>query len=105
MMATIFGLFPPGGFNSLFGADEVDAAMARFYRDDQLGNAAVILGGDVARQGDDNSAVCKRRGARRTRSARCASRYHAGRAAVRAGKQSTTRMRSSWTRRAATALG
>lgn len=62
VMATILGLFPPGGFNSLFGADEVDAAMKRFYRDDQLGNAAVILGGDVARQGDDSSAVCKRRG-------------------------------------------
>ncbi|HRB09632.1 MAG TPA: hypothetical protein PLH47_05610, partial [Ottowia sp.] len=56
VMATILGLFPPDGFNSLFGADEVDAAMKRFYRDDQLGNAAVILGGDVARQGDDSSA-------------------------------------------------
>ena len=63
VMATILGLFPPGGFNSLFGADEIDAAMKRFYRDDQLGNAAVILGGDVARQGDDSSAVCKRRAA------------------------------------------
>lgn len=62
VMATILGLFPPGGFNSLLGADEVDAAMARVMRDDQLGNAPVILGGDVARQGDDSSAIVKRRG-------------------------------------------
>lgn len=62
VMATILGLFPPGGFNALLGADEVDAAMMRWYKDDQLGNAPVILGGDVARQGDDSSAVIKRRG-------------------------------------------
>ena len=62
VMATILGLFPPGGFNTLLGSDDVDAAMKRFYSDDQLGNAPVILGGDVARQGDDSSAIIKRRG-------------------------------------------
>jgi phage terminase large subunit len=62
VMATILGLFPPGGFNTLLGAADVDAAMARFYRDDELGDAPIILGGDVARQGDDSSAIARRRG-------------------------------------------
>lgn len=62
VMATILGLFPPTGFNSLLGIDEVEAAMARAYKHDQIQSAAVILGGDVARQGDDASAVIKRQG-------------------------------------------
>jgi len=62
VMATIMGLFPPTGFNSLFSLEDVEAAMARTYKADQIQNAAVILGGDVARQGDDASAVIKRQG-------------------------------------------
>jgi hypothetical protein len=62
VMATILGLFPPTGFNALLGIEEVEAAMARTYKQDQIENAAVILGGDVARQGDDASAVIKRQG-------------------------------------------
>lgn len=63
VMATILGLFPPGGFNTLLGADDVDRAMARVYREDELGrDSPVILGGDVARQGDDSSVVARRRG-------------------------------------------
>lgn len=62
VMATILGLFPPAGFNTLLGADDVDAAMKREYRIEQLGMAPVILGGDVARQGDDSSVVIKRHG-------------------------------------------
>ena len=62
VMATILGLFPPGGFNALLGLDDVEAAMARVYKADQLGDAPVILGGDVARQGDDSSAICRRVG-------------------------------------------
>lgn len=62
VMATILGLFPPGGFNALLGLDDVEAAMARIYKADQLGDAPVILGGDVARQGDDSSAICRRVG-------------------------------------------
>ena len=62
VMATILGLFPPTGFNALLGIEEVEAAMARHYKADQIENAAVILGGDVARQGDDASAVIKRQG-------------------------------------------
>lgn len=62
VMATILGLFPPTGFNALLGPDDVDAAVARCYRLDEIMNAPVVLGGDVARQGDDSSAIAKRQG-------------------------------------------
>lgn len=62
VMATILGMFPPTGFNALLGIDDVEAAMARNYKIDQIEGSAVILGGDVARQGDDASAVIKRQG-------------------------------------------
>lgn len=62
VMATILGLFPPTGFNSLLGADEVDAAMARTYKANELQDAPVVLGGDVARQGDDASVIIRRQG-------------------------------------------
>jgi len=62
VMATILGLFPPTGFNALLGPDDVDAAIARTYRPDEIMNEPVVLGGDVARQGDDSSAIAKRQG-------------------------------------------
>jgi phage terminase large subunit len=62
VMATILGLFPPTGFNALLGPDDVDAAMARHVGLDQISHAPVILGGDVARQGDDESCVARRQG-------------------------------------------
>lgn len=62
VMATILGLFPPTGFNSLLGPDEVDEAMNRHYTVAQYGGAPVVLGGDVARQGDDSSAIARRQG-------------------------------------------
>lgn len=62
VMATILGQFPPTGFNSLLGPDEVDAAMARSYKQGEIANAPVVLGGDVARQGDDSSATARRQG-------------------------------------------
>jgi phage terminase large subunit len=62
VMATILGKFPATGFNALLGADEVDAAMARSYREDEITAAPVIIGGDVARQGDDSSVIAKRQG-------------------------------------------
>jgi len=62
VMATILGLFPPTGFNALLGPDDIDAAVARHYRLDQIANAPVVLGGDVARQGDDSSAIARRQG-------------------------------------------
>lgn len=62
VMATILGLFPPTGFNALLGPDEVDAAMSRNYSIDHIRHAPVILGGDVARQGDDESVIARRHG-------------------------------------------
>lgn len=62
VMATILGLFPPTGFNALLGPDDVDAAIARHYRQEQIENAPIVLGGDVARQGDDSSAIARRQG-------------------------------------------
>lgn len=62
VMATILGLFPPTGFNALLGPDDVDAAIARHYRQEQIENAPIVLGCDVARQGDDSSAIARRHG-------------------------------------------
>lgn len=62
VMATILGLFPPTGFNALLGPDDVDASVARNYRQEDIAHAPVVLGCDVARQGDDASAVARRRG-------------------------------------------
>lgn len=62
VMATILGLFPPSGFNTLLGIEEVTAAMKRFYRPDVYNFAAKILGVDVARFGDDRSIVAPRQG-------------------------------------------
>jgi len=62
VMATILGLFPPTGFNALLGPDDIDRAVARNYRPEELENAPVVLGGDVARQGDDESAIATRQG-------------------------------------------
>lgn len=62
VMATILGLFPRTGFNAMIGPDDVDAAMQRHYRPDQYEGAPVVLGGDVARQGDDQSVIARRQG-------------------------------------------
>lgn len=62
VMSTILGLFPPTGFNSLLGPDDIDASVARSYRDNDIANAPVVLGCDVARQGDDESAIARRQG-------------------------------------------
>jgi phage terminase large subunit len=62
VMATILGLFPPTGFNALLGPDDIDAANARHYTADEYGSAPIVLGGDVARQGDDSSAIARRQG-------------------------------------------
>lgn len=56
------GIFPSSSSNAIIGPDEVDAAMAREYKDGEFDFAAVILGVDVARQGDDSSIVVKRQG-------------------------------------------
>lgn len=62
VMATILGLFPPGGFNNLLTLDDVESAMRRSYKLDQYRHAPKIIGVDVARDGDDQSAIFKRQG-------------------------------------------
>jgi hypothetical protein len=62
VMATILGLFPPTGFNALIGLEQIEAAMRRHYTPEHYRHAAVILGGDVARQGDDKSVLARRQG-------------------------------------------
>ena len=62
VMATILGLFPPAGFRSLLGIEDVNAAMERHYRPDDYDFAAKILGVDVAREGDDSSVIFPRQG-------------------------------------------
>lgn len=62
VMATILGLFPPAGFRSLLGIEDVKAAMERHYRENQYSAAAKILGVDVAREGDDSSVIFPRQG-------------------------------------------
>lgn len=62
VMATILGLFPPTGFNSLLGPDDIDASVARNYQERDIANAPIVIGCDVARQGDDASAVARRQG-------------------------------------------
>jgi hypothetical protein len=62
VMATILGLFPPAGFNNLVSIDDMEQAMARFYKEEQYLHAPLILGVDVARQGDDSSVIAPRQG-------------------------------------------
>lgn len=62
VMATILGMFPPGGFNTLLGIEDVEAAMRRHYREADYSFAAKILGGDVARFGNDSTVLAKRQG-------------------------------------------
>lgn len=62
VMATILGLFPPTGFNALIGIEDLEAAMQRTYKPEEYRHAPIILGGDVARQGDDSSVIARRQG-------------------------------------------
>jgi phage terminase large subunit len=62
VLVNIFGQFPPSSINALIGAEEVEAAMKRYYRDYEIGNAPRVLGVDVARYGDDSSVIFKRQG-------------------------------------------
>lgn len=62
VLVRIFGQFPPADFNALIGPDEVRAAMNRYYRKDEIGQAPLIFGVDVAAYGDDASVIFPRRG-------------------------------------------
>lgn len=62
VMATILGLFPTTGFNSLLSHADVMAAMNRHVKESDYSFAAKILGVDVAREGDDKSVIFPRQG-------------------------------------------
>jgi hypothetical protein len=62
VLVNVFGQFPPASLNALIGPDEVEAAMKRYYRAHEIGNASKVLGVDVARFGDDASVICRRQG-------------------------------------------
>jgi phage terminase large subunit len=62
VMATILGLFPPGGFNTLLSVEQVEAAMNRHYREDQYSFTQKRLGIDVAREGNDRTVIFPRQG-------------------------------------------
>lgn len=62
VMATILGLFPPGGMNSLLSYEEVQEAMRRQPKDNAWRALARILGVDVARFGLDSSVMAGRQG-------------------------------------------
>ena len=59
---NVFGEFPPASLNALIGIDEVEAAMNRMYRADELRADPRIIGVDVARFGDDASVIARRQG-------------------------------------------
>ena len=62
VLVNVFGKFPPSSFNSLIGPDEANAAMKRMYRPYEIGQAAIILGVDVARYGNAKSVIRPRKG-------------------------------------------
>jgi phage terminase large subunit len=62
VMATILGKFPPGGLNTLFGSDEVEAAQGRHIREEMYINIQKRLGVDVALYGDDRTILIPRQG-------------------------------------------
>lgn len=62
VLVNVFGRFPPASINSLIGPDDVQQSMKRHYRVEQYGSDAMILGVDVAREGDDRSVIWPRQG-------------------------------------------
>jgi phage terminase large subunit len=62
VLVNVFGRFPPSSLNSLLGPDEVRDAMNRKVSEGAYQHAARIIGVDVARQGDDRTAIAFRQG-------------------------------------------
>jgi phage terminase large subunit len=61
-LVNVFGQFPSHSFNALIGPDEIRASMKRYYREFEIGNAAKVMGVDVAEFGDDASVIARRQG-------------------------------------------
>jgi hypothetical protein len=62
VLVNVFGRFPPASASSLFGPDDVSAAMARVIAKAEYASEVKILGVDVARQGDDRTVIALRQG-------------------------------------------
>jgi hypothetical protein len=62
VLVNVFGKFPPASINALLGPDEVEAAMKRVVRVEDYEFAQKRLGVDVARFGDDSTALAPRQG-------------------------------------------
>lgn len=62
VIVNVLGQFPPSDINALIGPDEVAAAMKRYYREFEIGEAPRIIGVDVALEGDDASVIFSRHG-------------------------------------------
>lgn len=58
----LLGEWPTLSVNALLGPDEIEDAIKRQYRQEDIDHAAKILGVDVARFGDDASCICPRQG-------------------------------------------
>jgi hypothetical protein len=58
----ILGEFPPASINTLLGPDEVEAAMARGCKAEDIAHAQRRMGVDVARFGDDATVIFCRQG-------------------------------------------
>jgi phage terminase large subunit len=59
---NVLGQFPRSALNALVTLEEIETAMNRVHRDYDIGDAALVLGVDVARFGDDASVIFPRRG-------------------------------------------
>lgn len=64
VVVNVFGRFPPSSLNSLISLDECMAAVRRQPREDEYRDMPTVLGGDVARFGDDASVIVRRQGCR-----------------------------------------
>lgn len=62
VLVNVFGRFPPASLNALLGPDDVKAAMNRSVPLKVYVNSPKVLGGDVARQGDDAQVLFPRQG-------------------------------------------
>jgi hypothetical protein len=62
VLANVFGRFPKSSINSLIGLDDLEAAKGRHLHQHAYDWAPRILGGDVARFGDDQSVLYPRQG-------------------------------------------
>lgn len=62
VLVNVFGKFPPSSINALLGPDDVKAAMALNYREEQMAEYATVIGIDVAGLGTDRTVLFPRRG-------------------------------------------